>query len=62
MAIEMLQPKPETLRAIEILKPVLVQGQPMTKGKQIRVPEADAHDLVHHGQAKFLTPGEVGKK
>jgi hypothetical protein len=61
MAIEMLQPKPETLRAIEILKPVLVQGQPMKKGTQIRVPEADAHDLVHHGQAKFITAAEVKK-
>ncbi|HEY1502580.1 MAG TPA: hypothetical protein VGF88_23600 [Acidobacteriaceae bacterium] len=59
MAIELLQPKQEKLRAIEILRSVLVQGQPLTKGKQVRVPEAEAYDLVHNGQAKFITPADV---
>jgi hypothetical protein len=62
MSIEMVQPKPGTVRAIQILKHVLVQGQPFGPGAQIRVPESDAYDLVHHGQAKFLTAAEVGKK
>jgi hypothetical protein len=59
MAIELLQPKQEKLRAIEILRGVLVQGQVCHKGQQVRVPEADAHDLVHAGQARFLTPADV---
>lgn len=62
MAIELLQPKQEKLRAIEIVCPpkgktkraVLVQGQPLEHGKQVKVPEAEAYDLVHAGQAKFL--------
>ena len=54
MAIELLQPKQEKLRAIEIQKSVLVSGQHLTRGRKVRVPEADAYDLVHAGQAKFL--------
>jgi hypothetical protein len=61
MAIEMLQPKQEKLRAIEVLKSVLIQGTPCRKGQQVRIPEADAHDLVHAGQAKFITPADVKK-
>lgn len=62
MAIELLQPKPESLRAIEILKSVLVQGQHLTKGKQVRVPESDAHDLVANKQAKFLDASQAQAK
>jgi len=62
MAIEVLQAKPQKLRAIEIIAPrknktprgVLVQGQVLEHGKQVKVPESDAHDLVCAGQAKFL--------
>lgn len=60
--IELLQPKQEKLRAIEILRGVLVQGQVCRKGQQIRVPESDAHDLVHAGQAKFITAADVKTK
>lgn len=59
MAIELIQPKPQTLKAIEIMKSVLVQGQHLTKGKRVRVPESDAHDLVANKQAKFLTAEQV---
>jgi hypothetical protein len=63
MAIELLQPKQEKLRAIEITvgpkRAVLVLGQPLSNGKQVRVPEGEAADLVHSGQAKYITPGEV---
>jgi len=58
MAIELLQ-KPEELRAIEILRPVLVQGSALKKGQQVKVPIYDAYDLVHHGQAKFITAADV---
>lgn len=61
MAIELLQPKQEKLRAIEVLRAVLIQGQVCKKGQQVRVPEADAHDLVHAGQAKFITAADVKK-
>lgn len=55
MAIELLQPKQEKLRAIEItVRGVLVQGQHLKKGDQRRIPEPEAFDLVHAGQAKFL--------
>jgi hypothetical protein len=59
MAIELLQPKQDELRAIEILRPVIVQGQPLKKGQQVRVPVADAFDVVHTGQAKFIKPEDV---
>lgn len=59
MAIELLQPKPEELRAIEILRPVLVQGTALKKGKQVKVPISDAYDLVHAGQAKFISAADV---
>ena len=54
MAIEVITPKVDKVRAIRILRPCLVAGQPFAKGAQIRVPEADAYDLVHAGQAEFL--------
>jgi len=60
MAIEMLQPKPERLRAIEITcREVLVQGTPCKRGTRVRVAEADAYDLVHAKQAKFLDDAAV---
>jgi len=36
-----------------------VQGSALKKGQQVKVPIYDAYDLVHHGQAKFITAADV---
>lgn len=62
MAIEVLQAKPQKLRAIEVTAPraVIISGQVIARGKQVRIPEPEAFDLVHAGQAKFLDESATG--
>lgn len=62
MAIELLQPKQDELRAVEIRKRVLVQGQVLNAGSRVKIPLADAYDLVHAGQARFLTAEDMKEK
>lgn len=59
MAIELLQPKAEDWKPIEILQDVLVGGEHRTPGTRLKVPAADAFDLVAAGQAKHLTASEL---
>lgn len=54
MAIEMINATPGVVKAIRILRPCLVRGTALKRGAEVRVPEADAYDLVHAGQAQFL--------
>jgi hypothetical protein len=61
MAVELITPNTDKFLAIEILKSIIVEGKPFHKGAQIKVSANDAFDLVHHGQAKFLKPGDVKK-
>lgn len=58
MAIEFITPKTDKLVAIEVLKRILISGQPCEKGFKVKVPANDASDLIHHGQARLLTAKE----
>jgi hypothetical protein len=62
MAIEILQPKAEAWKPVEILKDVMVGGEHRTPGTRLKVPAADAFDLVAAGQAKHLSTSDLKAK
>lgn len=62
MAIELLQPKAEDWRAIEVLLDCLIGGEHRTPGTRVKVPASDAFDLVAAKQAKYLSPADINQK
>lgn len=62
MAIEMINATPGNVVAIRILRPCMVRGTALKKGAEVRVPEADAFDLIHAKQAeKYSAPAPAKK-
>jgi hypothetical protein len=63
MAITTVQQNSNKLKAVLVTKPCLGPGGVvLTKGQQVRVPEADAHTLVSGGQAKFIVAEAAAEK